>query len=331
MRPSSRVVITGANGFIGRHLTTAQLALGRQVVAIDQDVGNLDNIKHDPNLTIVEADIRNAAALSEPVNGADVVFHLAAAHLEVAATDSHYRAINVDALACLLQLAAAARVRRFVHCSTVGVYGPIETLPADEETPCRPDIAYERTKLDGEQLVHKAAVSGGLSTVIIRPSWVFGPGCPRTLKLLRSIARKQFFFVGGADNMRHPLYIGDLLRAFEHAATHQIAPGSTFIIAGPEAVSVRELVRVASNALGIQYNPISVPETFVSVGCTIIEKAFAAINRQPPFSSRSLKFFTESTAFSTAKAKDNLDFEANTALFDGLSSTISALRQEGLL
>lgn len=331
MQSLSRVVITGANGFIGRHLTAAQLALGREVVAVDQRVSNLDDIKQDPMLTIIETDIRDAAAMSAAINGADIVFHLAAAHLEVAAAESHYRAINVDALATLLHLAKAASVQRFVHCSTVGVFGPIETLPADETTPCRPDIAYEKTKLDGEQLVHKAAVSGGLSTVIIRPSWVFGPGCPRTLKLLRSIARKRFFFVGRADNMRHPLYIGDLLRAFERAATHQIAPGSTFIIAGPEAVSVRELVQVASKALGVQYNPISIPEAFVSVGCAIIEKAFVAINRQPPFSSRSLKFFTESSAFSTTKTKEELDFEANTALLDGLSSTISALRQEGLL
>jgi dihydroflavonol-4-reductase len=327
----SRVVITGANGFIGRHLTAAQLALGRQVVAIDQKVGNLDDIKHDPMLTVIEADIRDTTAMFEALNGADIVFHLAAAHLEVAALESHYRAINVDALAALLHLATAARIQRFVHCSTVGVFGPIETLPADETTPCRPDIAYEKTKLDGEELVRKAADAGGLSTVIIRPSWVFGPGCPRTLKLLRSILRKKFFFVGRANNMRHPLYIGDLLQAFECAATHPTAPGSTFIIAGPEATSVRELVRAASKTLGVQYNPITVPEAFVAIGCTIIEKAFAAIKRQPPFSSRSLKFFTESSAFSTRKAKDELDFEAKTALLDGLSSTISTLKQEGLL
>jgi nucleoside-diphosphate-sugar epimerase len=331
MQSLSRVVITGANGFIGRHLTADQLSLGRHVVAVDQQVGNLDDIKRDPMLSIVESDIRDATATSEAINDADIVFHLAAAHLEVTAPESHYRAINVDALAALLDLATAAGVQRFVHCSTVGVYGPIETLPADEETPCRPDIAYEKTKLDGEKLVRNAADSGDLSTVIIRPSWVFGPGCPRTLKLLRSIARKRFFFVGRANNMRHPLYIGDLLQAFEIAATHRVSPGSTFIIAGPEAVSVRELFRVASQALGVEYHPITVPEAIVTVGCTIIEKAFVAVRKQPPISSRSLKFFTESSAFSTNKAKEELDFEANTALPDGLSSTISTLEQEGTM
>ena len=331
MSSLSRVVITGANGFIGRHLTAAQLAQGRQIVAVDQKVGNLDDIRHDPMLIVIQADILDTATLSEAIDGADIVFHLAAAHLDVTAAESHYRAINVDALANLLRLSEAAGVQRFVHCSTVGVYGSISTLPADETSPCRPDIAYESTKLDGEDLVRKAADDGYLSTVIIRPSWVYGPGCPRTLKLLRSIARKKFFFVGSANNMRHPLYIGDLLQAFERAATHPTIPGSTFIIAGPEAISVRELVQVASKALGVQYNPITVPRVLVAAGCTIIEKTFAALHRQPPFSSRSLKFFTESSAFSTTKAKNELEFEARTALSDGLSSTISTLNQKGLL
>ena len=114
--------------------------------------------------------------------------------------------------------------------------------------------------------------------------------------------------------MRHPLYIDDLLRAFELAATLDIDAGSVYVIAGPEAISVRDLVREASKALGLQYNPITVPRPFVSAGCTIIEKAFTSIKKQPPVSSRSLKFFTESTAFSTAKAKREMGFQAETDL-----------------
>lgn len=328
MQSLARVVITGANGFIGRHLTVRQLALGRRVIAVDREVANLDEIKHEPMLSVHKTDICDADAMSETIDGADVVFHLAAAHLDVTAPESHYRAVNVDALATLLDLATTVGVQRFVHCSTVGVYGPIETLPADEETPCRPDIAYERTKLEGEQLVRD---SGGLPTIIIRPSWVYGPDCPRTLKLLRSIARRKFFFVGSANNMRHPLFIDDLLQAFELAATHQVSSGSTLIIAGPEAVSVRELFHVASKALGVEYNPITVPESLVAAGCTTIEKIFTAIRRHPPISSRSMKFFTESSSFSTQKAKNELGFEARTALSDGLSSTVSALQQKGLV
>lgn len=326
-----KVIITGANGFIGRHLTAAQLALDRNVVAIDQQVSNLDSISHNPMLTIIQADICDATAMSEAMNGADIVFHLAAAHLEVTAPDAYYRAINVDALENLLQISEAAGVQRFVHCSTVGVYGPISSLPADETSPCSPDIAYEITKLNGESLVRKAADKGSLSTIIIRPSWVYGPGCPRTLKLLRSIASKKFFFVGSGTNMRHPLYIGDLLQGFERAATHRVMPGNTFIIAGPEAISVRELVQVASKALGVHYNPVTVPKTPVAIACTILERIFTALHRQPPFSSRSLKFFTESSAFSTAKAKKELQFEARTDLSNGLSRTIATLRNEGLL
>jgi nucleoside-diphosphate-sugar epimerase len=331
MQSSSHVVITGANGFIGKHLTADQLALGRHVVAVDLEVGNLENFRNDPKLTIKKSDICDANAMSEIIDGADIVFHLAAAHLQLAVPESNYWAINVDAIAKLLKLATEAKVKRFIHCSTVGVYGPIETLPADENTPCRPSITYERTKCAGEELVRKAAGEGVLSTIVLRPAWVYGPGCPRTLKLLRSISSKKFFFVGSGANMRHPLYIGDLLQAFERAATHRVIPGNTFIIAGPEAISVRELVQVASKSLGVHYNPVTVPKTPVAIACTILERIFTALHRQPPFSSRSLKFFTESSAFSTAKAKKELEFEARTDLSNGLSRTIATLRNEGLL
>jgi dihydroflavonol-4-reductase len=95
-------------------------------------------------------------------------------------------------------------VRRFVHCSTVGVYGPLESLPADETTPPMPDIAYERSKLEGEAAIRSVAEEAGLEAVILRPTWVYGPLCPRTQKLIRTVARKRFFFRGDGSNRRHP-------------------------------------------------------------------------------------------------------------------------------
>jgi nucleoside-diphosphate-sugar epimerase len=325
------VLVTGAGGFIGTHLVHAQLALGRQVTAVDVSATGLHELKDTAGLRIVEADVCATTEMAELMQDADVVFHLAAAHLELGADDAHYRAVNVEALRGLLRSASAAGIQRFVHCSTVGVYGPLARLPADETTPCNPDIAYERTKLQGEEAVRDFAVSGGISTVILRPSWVYGPGCPRTAKLIRSIARKRFFLVGDGRNLRHPLYVDDLLRAFELAATRQTENADTFVIAGPEAVSVRDLVEAVMRALRFEYRPIRLPQSLVAASCLVLEKSCVAFNRQPPFSSRSLKFFTESSAFSTRKAAETLGFQPQTDLDSGLASTLASCRQQGLL
>lgn len=329
-RPAT-VLVTGAGGFIGRHLVEAQLQLGRRVIAVDVNVAPLADLSNAAGLKIVEADIRATSIMTEFMKDTEIVFNLAAAHLEVAVDDAHFQAVNVDALRSLLQSASSMGVRRFIHCSSVGVYGPLSELPADEQTPCNPDIAYERTKLQGEEIVRSVELSGNMQAVIIRPSWVYGPRCPRTMKLIRTIARKRFFYVGDGLNYRHPLYIDDLMRAFELATTCRIQRAETLLVVGPSAVTVREIVEVIMGILHIQYRPISLPEPLVAAGCEILEKVFVAVKRQPPFTTRSLKFFTESSAFAADKAERILGFEARTDLASGLSYTVAYGRRQRLL
>ena len=114
--------------------------------------------------------------------GVEVVHHLAAAHLGASVTDAEFERVNVGAVRSLVGTAIDAGVQRFVHCSSVGVFGRIDNPPADEDSPCHPDIAYERSKLAGEQAVIEA-VTTGFPAVIIRPVWVYGPGDARTEKL----------------------------------------------------------------------------------------------------------------------------------------------------
>jgi len=325
------VLITGAGGFIGRHLVEAQLQLGRRVIAVDVNVEPIADLGDTDGLQIAEVDIRAGADMAQLMRGVDVVFNLAAAHLEVGVDDEHFQAVNVAALRSLLQSADDLGVRRFIHCSSVGVYGPLNELPADEETPCSPDITYERTKLQGEEVIRDFAVSGDMRSLIIRPSWVYGRRCPRTLKLIRTVARKRFFYVGDGSNYRHPLYIDDLMRAFELATNCRLSNAETLLIVGPAPVTVRELVEAIMEELQVQYRPIRLPEPLVALGCGIIEKVFVILNREPPFSSRSLKFFTENSAFAADKARRELGFEARTDLASGLSYIIADSRRQRLV
>ena len=90
----------------------------------------------------------------------------------------------------------AAGIGRFVHCSSVGVYGDIKNPPADEESECQPDVAYEKSKLAGEKAVLGYAQESGYELTVVRPAWVYGPQCPRTLKLFRTIKKGTFFLRG---------------------------------------------------------------------------------------------------------------------------------------
>lgn len=324
-----RVLVTGAGGFIGSNLVDDQLNRGRTVTALDVNLDRLAQLTGNDRCRLVQGDMRDRNLLQQLVEGQEVIFHLASAHLEVNESDSYFEDINVGAVATLATLAENAGVSRFVHCSSVGVYGPLSSLPATESTECHPDIIYEITKLQGEKALRDAA--GTLPYVILRPSWVYGPRCNRTLKLLRTIKNGKFFKVGNKRTYRHPVYIADMLEGFELAATHPDAVGETFIIGGDTAVLLDELIDTIAEVQGTKLRPFSVPLSVMTPACFTVEKVFGLLGKEPPFSRRSLKFFTESSAFDISKARNKLGFAPATDLATGLRNTNDYFEAEKLL
>ena len=324
-----RVLVTGAGGFIGSHLVDDQLARGREVVALDVDLTRLDHQKANDKCRLVTGDVRDTALLESIVPGTDVVFHLASAHLEVNKPASYFEEINVAAVTSLVEICRAHRVGRFVHCSSVGVFGSLSNLPANEDTRCNPTILYEKTKLAGEEALKASAKD--LDYVILRPAWVYGPRCNRTLKLFQAIKRRKFIKVGFKKTYRHPIYISDMLEAFESAASVPEASGETLIIGDNEAVLLDELIQSVESAVGSKISPVTVPLVIMYPACFLVEKTWGARGKEPPFSRRSLKFFTESSAFDISKARDLLHFEPKVGLAEGLAETARQFSDEGLL
>jgi len=331
MTGERKVLVTGAGGFIGKHLVRDQLARGHDVTATDVDLSQLEAMKLGSRLTCRQIDVRSSEEMRLCVRQSNIIFHLAAAHLEVSEDEAYFVDVNARATKDLIRIAAEEGVSRFVHCSTVGIYGPLKNLPADEETLPAPDIPYERSKLAAEKAVRDASLRNGLQTVILRPAWVYGPLCARTLKLIRTIAKRRFFFVGDGENLRHPIYITDMLQAFESAAARAIPSGEIVIAAGPEAITVQQLVAIILEELDVDYSPRRLPAWFMEPVCLGIEKIAAITGTTPPFSRRSLKFFAESSAFDISKARRVLDFNPGVSIRQGLRLTIQFYRERGVL
>lgn len=331
MAVQETALVTGAGGFIGSNLVDDQLARGRRVIAIDVHLDRLDHLKANPACELCVGDVRDTELLARAMAGVDYLFHLASAHLEVSRSEAYFWETNVEAVKSLLERARAAGVRRFVHTSSVGVYGPLATLPADEGSECHPDILYERTKLKGEEAVLRFVADTGFPAVILRPAWVYGPRCPRTLKLFRSIRKRRFVMVGEGQNFRHPIHIRDMLAAFELAATRPGIEGQTFVVASDEAVRLKDLIAEIIAVQGLSFSPVRVPMGIMTALCLGVEGVFKVLGKEPPFSTRSLKFFTESSSFDIAKARRLMGFEPAVALNAGLSETYRHFQAAGLL
>ncbi|MBN2490569.1 MAG: NAD-dependent epimerase/dehydratase family protein [Planctomycetes bacterium] len=324
-----RVLVTGGGGFIGHALVVDQLRRGRRVRSLDR--AHPVPLPSDlaPAGERLAGSILDSGALARACAGCARVFHLASAHLEVRARERHYRRTNVDGTRTVVEAAAAAGAARVVHVSTVGVYGRHAGEIVAEDSPTAPTIAYERTKLEGERAARETAAARGIELVIARPSWVYGPGCRRTGKIFAAIGKRRFPMIGRGRPRRDGLYIDDATRGLDSLGTHPAAAGETFLLVSGEAPTVREWVDAIAAAQGVPPPRLGWPVAAMWLAGFGMELAGWLTCREPPFSRRSLKFYTNATVFDPGKIRRIVGFEPAVGWREGIRRTAEALRAAG--
>ena len=235
-----RVLVTGGTGFAGKALAVRLLELGHDVVVLDVKEGVRTDELRERGARVVLGSVADPAEVRRSVDGAQAVFHLAAAFREVGVAPDHYRRVNVEGTENVLQESLRAGVSRFVYCSTVGVHGHVEAPPASEDAPIRPADYYQQTKYDGE-LATLRAVDRGLDAVILRPAAIYGPGDPERFFLIyRRAARGTFPIFGSGRTLYHPLFIDHLTDAFVLALQPRVGTGQAYLIGDEGFVAVME-------------------------------------------------------------------------------------------
>lgn len=316
-----KVLVTGAAGFLGAHLCRRLAVEGHDVVALDVRPPPvpllIDGIRYR------QADLRFADQWRGALQERDAVYHLASVHLQVTAPESEYRAVNVDAAVALAEHSRAAGVGRFIHTSTVGIYGHVHHPPAGEDAPRKPTNPYEHTKLAGEEALSRVAARTGLDLRILRPAWIYGPGCPRTAKLLRSVRRGRFFFVGDGSNLRHPVYVDDVVEALILASRAPVGARRDHIIAGPAPMTLRALVDACAAAVATAPPRATLPRSAALLLGHAAELGGRLLGKDPPFSRRSLAFFENDNAFDCAAARRDLGYIPRVNFAEKLQRTIA--------
>jgi nucleoside-diphosphate-sugar epimerase len=311
------ILVTGAGGFIGFHLSNYLAKRGHNVTGIDIHFPE-KNVEMPFIFEAVKGDFRNKELLEKSLKDKDFVFHLASAHLQISLKESEYWDINVHSLKHFLETAQNSGVKRFVHVSSVGVYGNLKKWPANEKSECIPQSLYGETKLAGEKVVEEFWRSTNFPVVIIRPAWVFGPGCPRTSKLYKTIKKKRFVMIGDGENLRHPVYIKDMMDAFDLSIKRKEAVGKIFIIGGENAITTNELVNAFSKVFDLPGPLVKIPYGVGKAIAYISENLFSLINKEPPISTRTLEFFDTNNSFDISRAKTILGFQPEFSFENGL-------------
>jgi nucleoside-diphosphate-sugar epimerase len=324
-----RIALTGATGYTGGRLLAVLTGRGDTVRALARRSSPRPSVSPAPEW--IDGDLRDAAALERLVEGVDAVVHVAAVYRTAGHPDAYYREVNVDGTARLLEAAAAAGVRRFVHTSTVGVHGDIAHPPADERAPFAPGDIYQTTKAEAERLALDFHGRRGVPVTVIRPGAIYGPGETRLLKLFRAIARGRYAVVGSGRAYYHPVYIDDLVQGYLLALERPEAVGEAFIIAGPSYVTQQALAETIARATGGRLLPFHVPVGPLRWMAALCEAVCVPLGLEPPLHRRRVEFWTKSRAFSTDKARRLLGYEPNVDLETGAARTADWYRQAGWL
>ncbi len=328
-RPSPTALVTGATGFTGGALAARLVREGYQVTAFVRP-SSVTGPLRQLGVQAQVVDITDAADVSANMSRFDRIFHLAAAYRQEHADVEEFQRVNVDATRHLLDAAADAGVGRFIHCSTVGVQGAIESPPASETYRVSPGDHYQATKLAAEELA-LAYFKDGLPGTVIRPVGIYGAGDTRFLKLFKAIDKGLFVMIGNGRTLYHMTYIDDLLDGFVLAADAQTALGEVFTIAGPEYTTIGELVQKIAHVLGARPPRLRVPFAPVYASAWLCESVCRPLNIAPPLYRRRAEFFHLDRAFDITKARKLLGYTPNYNLDQGLALTACAYKRAGML
>jgi dihydroflavonol-4-reductase len=329
----TRVLITGGTGFIGSRLAFRCREAGEhvRVLAPARTAPERKRAQSliDGDIEIADGSVTDDAVVRSAMDGVNVVYHLAAAQHEANVPDAYFYDINVEGTRKVLSAALDAGVARVVHGSTIGVYGVRADGPVTDDSPLEPDNIYGITKLAGERIAWEFADRMPVS--VVRISETYGPSDWRLLKLFRGVARGRFAMVGPGTNLHHPIYVDDLVEALRCAAVAPKVPRVPMVLAGPDVVTTRDMVRSISAALGRASPRLRIPLSPLLLTAKLLEGMLQPFGIQPPLHRRRMNFFVKSFRFTCAAARDAIGFRPHVGFADGAARVADWYKEQGLI
>ncbi|MCK6502084.1 NAD-dependent epimerase/dehydratase family protein [Myxococcota bacterium] len=327
-----RTAITGASGLVGGNLAAALRQAGHEVVATrrpSSKVGHLDDL----DLRWVDADLSSTEALARAFDGAEVVFHCAAAVSVRRVPPPWMVDANVTGTQRVIDACRQAGVRRLVHCSSTVAVGVSETAaPIDETAPWNLpahglDDAYAVTKHDSELLVH-AAVRQGLDAVIVNPGYMFGPRDvrPSSGRLILEVVHGRFPGMTTGSNCF--VDVRDVATSMV-AAAERGRRGERYILGGQNLTYVEVFGRIAQVA-GVRPPRFALPR-WLSMAAGLLGDVQERLSDAEPFLNRSTVAwgYEPGFRFDSAKARAELGHQAR-PVEEGLRAALDWFSAHGM-
>lgn len=322
------VLVTGAAGFLGSHVTDLLLAHGerpRVLIRPGDSLGSLAEAEVD----IYAADIADRAAIGKALRGVDRVLHCAA-RTSPWGPALEYQRTNVRGLETLVRTALGAGVRRFVHVSSITVHGNDVGGEADENAPLREEPnPYSRSKVVGEQLLEHLIRDEGAPVTIARPGWIYGPRDTASFaRFARMIEKGQMIMFGPGTNHLPLIYVRDAAEGILLASAADGAEGKSYLLVNDERVTQRDFIDAIAARLGVPAPTKRIPYQLAVLLGAIAENLGRLARRQqpPPVMRYGIQLLGGENRFVISRARRELGFSPQVDLAEGVRRSVEWYR-----
>jgi len=320
LRPR-RLFVTGAGGFVGRGLLGAlrDAGYGLRILLLPHEAA-------PAGVECVRGDITERETLRGKMDGCDGVLHLAGA-VGYGQTWDACRRINVDGTRHVADEAIASGANRFVHFSSVSVYGRRAGVPLDEDAPLRRiGDPYGDTKIEAEALLRDLANAGLLAITVLRPMVIYGPGDDKFLpKLVQNLRGGAARIIGRGGNRVDLIHIDDVARAVVTALESPASIGRAYNLNNPDNFTWRELLDFVAAQLGLPAprGHIAYPIAMVLAG--ILEGVASLTGRPPRLTRYAVRVVGREYDYRVERIARELGFHPEVALREGLAACLSQM------
>jgi dTDP-glucose 4,6-dehydratase len=261
----AKILVTGAGGFIGSHLTEYLVEQGHKVKAFIRYNsrnfwGWLEKSKYIDDIEVFSGDIRDFDSVYDAMKGIDFVFHLAAL---IGIPYSYYSPLayiktNIEGTYNILQAARELNIQRVIHTSTSEVYGTAQYIPINENHPINPQSPYAATKASGDYLAKSFYLSFNFPVTIVRPFNTFGPRQSARAVIPTIITQvlkdKKVIKLGNLNSSRDFTYVLDTIEGIYQIGLYDKTMGEVINIGSGKDISIYEILNIVNKLINDNIN-----------------------------------------------------------------------------
>ena len=321
-------LITGAEGFVGQHLTRALISQGKTVRCMTRRAISPGE-KQPSQAEYVTGDVTQPSTIARALEGVDVVFHLAG--IRRATGIEPFLRVNAEGTRHLAEAMVSHGARRLVLAGSLAACGPsLRERPHVETDDFKPVEAYGQSKADAERIAFSFASK--LEVTVMRPCRILGPRDRENLAFFKLAKKGVALKIGGAPRPLSLVDVNDVVEQMVIQATHPQAVGEAFFCASDSTLTLYELMLMVGRRLHTNMHSVYLPEAALSALAACAEFVTHTFHQNLPLNRKLAKqMLAPAWTCSNEKAKRLLGFHPKVSLEESVATSVRSYQEAGWL